>query len=131
MAKLSYREQLLDPRWQRKRLEILARDGFRCQNCGTTEIELHAHHRWYVSGRNAWEYPGESLITVCKPCHDNHPGAGVLWWESLLSAVISEIRNLSPDFESQHASRVVINEKATEIASQIACLFLPNATQNK
>lgn len=31
--KSDYSQKLLDPRWQRKRLEILQRDDFTCQVC--------------------------------------------------------------------------------------------------
>ena len=31
---MGYSEKLKDPRWQKKRLEILERDNFRCQYCG-------------------------------------------------------------------------------------------------
>lgn len=69
MSKLTYREQLLHPNWQRKRLEILTRDGFRCLACGDSETTLHVHHKRYVKGRMVWEYEGDDLATLCDPCH--------------------------------------------------------------
>lgn len=65
-----YLEVLKDPRWQRKRLEILNRDGFACQKCGNTQQTLAIHHREYLSGRYPWDYPGELLITLCQKCHE-------------------------------------------------------------
>jgi hypothetical protein len=70
MSKLTYREQLLHPNWQRKRLEILNRDSFRCCACDNDQRTLHVHHKQYVSGRMAWEYPNEELATLCELCHD-------------------------------------------------------------
>lgn len=65
----TYKELLLDPRWQKKRLEVLLRDQFRCVECGAARETLHVHHHYYVSGRPPWEYPLESMITVCWECH--------------------------------------------------------------
>lgn len=69
MKKLSYAEKLRRPEWQKKRLEILNRDGFACTSCGDTESELHVHHGYYEKGVEPWEYPDESLRTLCGDCH--------------------------------------------------------------
>lgn len=67
---MNYKEQLESPEWQKKRLEILNRDGWTCQECGDKETQLHVHHRYYVNdGRMAWEYPFFALLTLCKNCH--------------------------------------------------------------
>lgn len=68
--KPSYAEQLKDPRWQRKRLEILERDNWLCRKCGSTEKTLHVHHGYYEKGLMAWEYPSETLHAVCEDCHE-------------------------------------------------------------
>lgn len=69
MASAYYQEKLKDPRWQRKRLEILNRDNFTCQICKSTENNLQIHHRHYVGGRLPWDYPNELLVTLCNICH--------------------------------------------------------------
>lgn len=66
---MTYSEKLRDPRWQKKRLEILKRDNFTCQKCCDDEFELHVHHSYYRKGKNPWEYENDSLLTVCKYCH--------------------------------------------------------------
>lgn len=63
--------KLKDPRWQKKRLQILERDGFTCQSCRSTTHTLHVHHRFYVRGREPWDYPEIALVTLCEPCHSN------------------------------------------------------------
>lgn len=68
--KSEYARKLLDPRWQRKRLQILQRDGFTCQVCGDTKTTLHVHHKAYRSGSAPWEYPSDWLVTLCAPCHE-------------------------------------------------------------
>lgn len=69
MSKKIYDEYLRDPRWQRKRLEILSRDSFTCQKCGDDKSTLHVHHRHYMVARLPWDYPSELLITLCESCH--------------------------------------------------------------
>ena len=69
MARESYTDKLRRPEWQRKRLEILQRDGFACTNCGDTNEELHVHHAYYSKGLEPWEYNGNHLRTLCKTCH--------------------------------------------------------------
>lgn len=70
MRKSEYLEKLKDPRWQRKRLEILQRDKFMCQACGEDSHTLHVHHRYYIPGAEPWEAPSESLVTLCADCHE-------------------------------------------------------------
>lgn len=66
----SYFEQLRDPRWQRKRLEIMGRDDFTCRLCGEREATLNVHHLYYTKGALPWEYEDSSLLTVCGQCHE-------------------------------------------------------------
>ena len=68
MANNNYSEKLKHPKWQRKRLEIMQRDNFKCQLCGDSENELHVHHIEYSDGE-PWEIENEKLITVCGACH--------------------------------------------------------------
>ena len=69
MTKMTYREQLLHPNWQRKRLEILNDAGFTCEVCGDTETTLNVHHKRYVKGRKVWEYERRELTCLCEVCH--------------------------------------------------------------
>jgi len=64
-----YLKQLRDPRWQKKRLEILNRDNFTCQHCLCKDKELQVHHRYYEKDKLAWEYDDNCFITLCKDCH--------------------------------------------------------------
>lgn len=65
-----YQQKLLDPRWQKKRLEILERDEWACRQCGDESTTLHVHHRYYTRDKEPWEYPNEALITLCHTCHE-------------------------------------------------------------
>lgn len=68
---MTYYEQLKDPRWQKKRLQIFQRDKWTCQSCFTANGNtLHVHHGYYEKGKMAWEYEDETLHTVCEDCHE-------------------------------------------------------------
>lgn len=66
---LSYNEQIKSPHWQKRRLQILQRDNFTCQICGSTEKTLHVHHLCYRKDAKIWDYPDNTLITLCEDCH--------------------------------------------------------------
>lgn len=66
---MNYINQLKDGRWQRKRLEIMQRDGFKCKVCGS-ENALNVHHLYYQAGAKIWEYDDETLVTLCEICHN-------------------------------------------------------------
>lgn len=66
---MDYKEQIQHPNWQKKRLEIMMRDNWKCRRCGKTNIALHVHHLYYIKGLLIWEYDNEGLVTLCKSCH--------------------------------------------------------------
>lgn len=65
----TYAEKLKDPRWQRKRLEILERDAWECVECGDSKSTLHVDHKIYRKSKQPWEYTSEELQTLCATCH--------------------------------------------------------------
>lgn len=67
---MKYAEKLKDPRWQKKRLQILERDNWKCRACGTTEKTLHVHHIFYMQDTEPWDVHDGLLITFCKDCHE-------------------------------------------------------------
>lgn len=73
----TYSQKLKDPRWQRKRLEIMNRDGWKCRNCGDEKSTLHVHH-WFYYGE-PWDADSKILSTLCETCH--------LYAESVIAAI--------------------------------------------
>jgi hypothetical protein len=63
----TYSDKLKDPRWQRKRLEVMQRDNFKCSQCKNGDITLNVHH-WQYS-KEPWDAKNEDLTTVCHLCH--------------------------------------------------------------
>lgn len=73
MTSKEYAEERPDPRWQRKRLEVMNRDGFACRLCEDKGRTLNVHHAYYVKNRPCWDYPMFALETLCSKCHkDRH-----------------------------------------------------------
>ena len=70
MSKQEYFKLLKDPRWQKKRLEVMERDHFGCVNCGDNKSTLNIHHLIYFPNNKPWEYDDKFLITLCEECHE-------------------------------------------------------------
>jgi cytochrome c553 len=123
-----YQKKLLDPRWQKKRLETLQRDGWACQSCGDTESTLHVHHRRYLSGNEPWDIDSHLLVTLCDACHESEKAKMkenigdlvLLVKEHFLSADVASINEglafltqaLSPAHISNILRKVLQSEKA-------------------
>jgi 5-methylcytosine-specific restriction endonuclease McrA len=89
---LSRREQLNHPLWQRKRLEIMNRDNFKCLICGADNKKLNVHHICYFPDLHLWEYDNELLKTVCEDHHeqltyDLPKIAGLMAWDILTQKI--------------------------------------------
>lgn len=58
----------LDPAaYETLRQQVLGRDGWRCQKCGTM-ANLEVHHKRFRS-QSGQDYE-ENLITLCATCHN-------------------------------------------------------------
>lgn len=64
---MEYQTKLRDPRWQKKRLEIMHRDNFRCRLCHASKFTLNIHHITYHG--DPWDAPNTELVTLCEHCH--------------------------------------------------------------
>ncbi len=94
---MEYRSKFSDPRWQRKRLEVMQRDRFQCCHCCSADKTLNVHHRYYVKNRDVWDYPLWSLLTLCEDCHliahpipEKDEGSQQEEWESTLSFIADD-----------------------------------------
>ncbi len=105
----TYREKLLDPRWQKKRLEILSRDNFICRLCGDSKTTLHVHHLRYRRDADPWDYPDASLLTACSDCHEALHGEnfGAVIVEALIAggATIGTLWSISTTLASEFTER--------------------------
>lgn len=84
-----YTKLLKDPRWQKKRLEILERDEWKCVACGDKEETLHVHHKWYEKGIKPWDYKDKCLVTLCDSCHKFEHTISAISASGLIKAYLS------------------------------------------
>jgi hypothetical protein len=68
----SYAQKLRDPRWQKKRLEVMQANEFCCEICGDSKSTLNVHHKQYLKGYEPWDYHIEQLACICEHCHSEH-----------------------------------------------------------
>lgn len=115
----SYSERLRDPRWQKLRLKILERDNWMCLHCRSKEKTLNVHHCYYGNGKDPWDYPVESLVTLCEECHEEETSDRPSAEKSLLlslrrKAILHRaVIDLSMSFEcaefTNHSAPIVIS----------------------
>jgi phage terminase large subunit GpA-like protein len=65
---MTYSDKLKSPKWQKKRLQVMKRDKFRCKMCGDENTTLNVHHLKYSNDPVDTELV--DLITVCEHCHE-------------------------------------------------------------
>ena len=61
--------RLSAPEYQALRYQVLHRDGWKCQNCGSLK-NLEVHHQRYRG--HSGEDTRDNLITLCAKCHKSH-----------------------------------------------------------
>ena len=117
----NYSELLKDPRWQKKRLEVLQLDAWQCRKCNAKDMCLHVHHLYYIKDNKPWEYDNSALITLCEECHKN--ASSVDWQRAFFDLNISEydlleiaiqlkfrkqkLENILKDSHEQHKCRLI------------------------
>ena len=101
----TYSEKLKDPRWQKKRLKVLERDGWACQVCESKEMTLHVHHLKYVKSGNPWDSPLRDLQTLCEQCH------------GILKDMKEQIKTINKHLKVFHPGNLSTIERCCEIIS--------------
>jgi hypothetical protein len=66
---MTYSEKLKDPRWQKRRLELLDGSNWTCGWCSTKSKTLHVHHGFYRRGVDPWDYEDKVMHVLCDECH--------------------------------------------------------------
>lgn len=110
----TYHEMLLDPRWQKKRLEILESHEWACDSCSSKERTLHVHHKVYWPGCAPWEYQNGWLAVLCDVCHEEETERA-LEHKATLSAEGEEpefhkrIAKLLPGLDPENAEQILFD----------------------
>jgi hypothetical protein len=55
--------KLKDPRWQKKRLEVMDRNAFTCSSCYSKTKTLNVHHPVYEKNKEPRDYPSKQSPT--------------------------------------------------------------------
>lgn len=110
---MSYSDRLRDPRWQKKRLEVMQRAEFECEVCGDKRSTLNVHHAYYEKGRQPWDYPADSLRCLCETCHER------------VEADLREIRKLAGLAARSRREHLLGHARAASIAVTGAALIVP------
>lgn len=98
-----YAEKLKDPRWQKKRLEVLNDRDWSCELCHDKESTLHVHHKRYEKGFEPWEYDLDIYAVLCENCHlEEHNNMDIIFncFSSVIKGMFlsSQISNLAVGF---------------------------------
>jgi len=78
--------------WREIRKAALARDGHRCQTCGTRK-RLEVHHRVPVYKAPEMELVLSNTVTLCRHCHYylGHRGEGWKSYDPFIAKLVSQI----------------------------------------
>lgn len=107
----TYKERLLDPRWQRRRLDILSRSDFACEVCESTNKTLHVHHKRYRKGAMPWEYADHELQALCVDCHEEITHVRARLDEALAELDAGDIEEIAGFADGLVAKRHVFSDR--------------------
>jgi len=141
--KQNYAEKYKDPRWQKKRLEILERDEWECQKCGDKESTLHVHHRYYEPNTDPWDYQNQVLVTLCNNCHEEEHDSTIYqsnilfdairynFFSSDIDDIISAFENIRmPDYSEVTADMIMYIFNSKEIMNELKNKFFAHLRKN-
>jgi hypothetical protein len=63
--------------WHDFRAQVLKIDGYKCQSCFRSkndDVILQVHHKQYFKDTKPWDYPFNTVETLCKGCHAEKHG---------------------------------------------------------
>jgi hypothetical protein len=118
-----YSEKLRDPRWQKKRLEVLESAGWECECCKSGTKTLHVHHKQYIKGREPWEYESTNFEALCEDCHaDAHESKELInaILAGLPSAMWTGAASLLAGWAGDYISGTGLSERSCDAHSEEA-----------
>lgn len=86
--------------WDKRRKQVLERDGYECQDCGATDKPLHVHHVTPIS--EGGNHNLSNLEALCESCHaKEHPV------QTRLRSAVSENTRIRMKYHSYSGTRSV------------------------
>jgi hypothetical protein len=116
---VTYSEKLKDPRWQRKRLEILEAAGWKCEACNSNNVPLHVHHKFYQRGLAPWEYRAGALVSLCSSCHEEIEELSRLFLSTLHGKDFPALIDLSRLVSWLHENKFDLDDLCTAVRRQV------------
>ena len=101
---MTYAEKLRDPRWQRRRLQVLDKADWMCEECGDASSEMHVHHKIYRKGRLPWGYEIWEYRALCLICHRDETQVRQELAELMIYMDIHELNELR-DYAAELANK--------------------------
>jgi 5-methylcytosine-specific restriction endonuclease McrA len=127
---MTYTQKLAMPEWKAKRKEILNRDKEVCQECGKTSQSNHAHHQYYKSRRQPWDYPDFCFITLCDKCHKKQHSKNAPWKGEEFFEMILRTYFAAPPQLQTHVLNILIHfNEGNDDEKKLALTKLSEATQ--
>jgi hypothetical protein len=142
MTKEDFSKQYKDPRWQKKRLEIMQRDEFMCSDCAANDKTLNVHHKYYIPDKKPWDYDNQLLITLCEDCHLEWENNKFIitdftkvlladgWTPFVLVQLHELLRKLSPGDISMSYIHEAVKQYELDTESWLNDLPTPTSTRN-
>lgn len=100
---MTYSQKLRDPRWQKKRLQILELDNWTCQSCRSTTKNLQVHHLVYRK-IDPWDYADVCYQTLCEDCHPIR--------QELTDKIVDAIRLSLKDYSTDELRKIAEGKMA-------------------
>lgn len=119
----TYGEKLKDPRWQKRRLEMLEAADWACDDCRTKSDTLHVHHGYYSRGMDPWEYPSDTLHVLCETCHKKSEVG-----RDKLYALLARLRPRSLTWLGETLTDTPDARTAERILTALSCVLSTAAT---
>ncbi len=66
---MTYEEDLSHPNWRNLRERLFKKANYKCSKCSRQGGSLEIHHKYYVDGKRAWEYPEDAFEVLCTKHH--------------------------------------------------------------
>lgn len=126
MVKKTYKEKLLDPRWQKLRLEVMQRDKFTCKFCGDKEKTLNIHHLCYNVSGNPWDVDDTALMCLCEDCHYVEyisERLSPLMYETIQEIFCYSSMVLNPDHSIKYMVRSIVSKIITSHPKKFIASF--------
>lgn len=107
---MDYAEQLQTNEWKVKRQEVIDLNWGMCELCMSSK-NLNVHHKKYVKGHLAWQYPNSMLMCLCGKCHKE-------WHDANPIVVVDRVECIPELFQWLHRNINALRELDRRIAQK-------------